>query len=335
MNTQLKERSDLIDRILNMKAMEFDSLALKVFHYQYKYNETYQKYVELIDVHPDDVLYCTQIPFLPIQMFKHHVVSCFSKKDPIKVFRSSTTTGQQASQHYIYDLDLYHHAILKSFQSATQSDPKDFQWLGLLPSYLEREDASLVEMVRFLNQQSSYPLENPFFLNEYADLNKLLAASVQQNIPTILVGVTFAILDWIEATAAGFPQLTLVETGGMKGRRKEITRDELHEIVQNKVYLKEISSEYGMTELMSQAYWRNDRFHSPIQMQIVPRDISDPLNVEVNARSVALNVIDLMNIDSCAFIATDDVGEIFTSRSFNVLGRLDASDIRGCNLMVV
>ena len=335
MNKQLKERSDLIDRILNMKAREFDSLALKLFHYQYKYNDTYQKYVELIGVHPDEVLQYNQIPFLPIQMFKNHVVSCFPQKDAIKVFRSSTTTGQQASQHYIYALDLYHDAILKSFESATKSKAKDFQWLGLLPSYLERDDASLVEMVSFLNQHSSYSLENPFFLNEYSELNKILKNNVQENIPTILVGVTFAILDWIETTAVSYPQLTLVETGGMKGKRKEMTRDELHDKIQSKLTLKNISSEYGMTELMSQAYWTNGQFYSPVHMRVTPRDISDPLNTEINARSVALNVIDLMNIDSCAFIATDDVGEIFTARSFNVLGRLDASDIRGCNLMVV
>ena len=336
MNTkQLKERASLIKKIDTVNAKSFDEIALQIFFYQYTYNEVYREYVDILDVNPNHLDSLLSIPFLPIQFYKSHIVSSRKENESSRIFRSSTTTGKTPSVHNVYDIQLYHKSCEVSLLSSMDIQSREYQWIGLLPSYLEREDASLVEMVKYFNDQSKYKLTAPFFLDQYEALNKVLAHNKSNKIPTILVGVTFAILDWLETGPEDNMELMLIETGGMKGRRKEMTRKELHDRINQSLKLKQLSSEYGMTELMSQAYWKEGSFRSPKQMRIIGREITDPFQLNPKQRTVALNIVDLYNIDSCSFIATDDIGQILSTRKFKVTGRLDVADIRGCNLMVV
>jgi len=331
---QLRERNALIERITSIDLDDFDNIAIGVFEYQYKYNELYKKYVDLIAKNKNLIQELEDIPFLPIQFFKSQQVTCFPSKVPEKIFRSSTTTGNVPSEHKIYDLALYHHACKTSFATCLGKDPFEFQWLGLLPSYLERDDASLIEMVSYFNAESKYVQDEPFYLNQYDRLNKTIQGNFKHGIPMILIGVTFAVLDWLDSNPKVPQDFVLIETGGMKGRRKEITREELHSLINGQLGKHILRSEYGMTELMSQAYWIDGYFKTPEQMKIIGRDITDPLHVNPTHRTQALNIIDLYNIDSCAFIATDDIGFVKDERNFLVNGRLDITDIRGCNLMV-
>jgi hypothetical protein len=240
----------------------------------------------------------------------------------------------QTSRHYIKDIDFYKTLSINIFESFYGSI-EQYCLLALLPSYLEREGSSLIYMIEAFIQKSAYP-QSGFFLNEYAVLNKILKENKVQNIPTILWGVSFALLDFVEKYTIDFPELIIFETGGMKGRRKEMIREELHNDIKNGFNTQVVHSEYGMTELLSQAYSKGEGIFQPAHsMRVIARDVNDPLSIlPPNGKLGVLNVIDLANFDTISFVATDDLGRVYADNSFEILGRLDSSDIRGCNLLV-
>lgn len=269
-------------------------------------------------------------PFLPISFFKSHTVQT-GEWVPARFFRSSGTTGQVPSVHAVRDEDAYHATALRCFPP-DWGKPEDHAWIGLLPSYLERPDASLVDMVRYFMHRGAQ--EEFFFRSAGPDMLKIMEALAGDRRPTILIGVSFALLDMFEhADIPVWDELTVIETGGMKGRGREITRAELHTRLRARAPGVRLSAEYGMTELFSQAYLSGDRFVPGPTMRVVARDISDPLQALPAGERGALNVIDLGNVDTCAFIATEDTGLVHADGSFEVTGRLDAAELRGCNLM--
>ncbi|MEJ7778127.1 MAG: acyl transferase [Daejeonella sp.] len=305
---------------------------MEIFYYQTLNCKVYSSFVRNLGIEPDKVKNVNNIPFLPIEFFKTHLIVSGSGK-PGEIFTSSGTTGFAQSRHAVLNIDLY----VKSFRTALDifySDFKKYAVLALLPSYLERDGSSLIYMVNELislskNDQSGY------FLYEHKALNDTLIALKNSGTPTILIGVTYALLDFAESHAMEFPELIVMETGGMKGKRREMVRDELHEILCSGFGVPLIHSEYGMTELLSQAYSKGAGiFHCPPWMKVFTRDINDPLQLSGNDQTGGLNVIDLANINSCSFIATQDLGKTFSNGTFEVLGRFDNSDIRGCNLLV-
>ena len=321
-------------------AKQFEKIALKVFRFQYDNNVVYREFCEFLKQDKQTVKSLYQIPFLPIQFFKSHEV--VSNTNPSEtIFTSSGTTGSATSKHFVTDLSLYEQSYRQAF-SQFYGNIEDYTILALLPSYLEREGSSLIYMVEDLIKLSNNP-DSGFYLHNNAELLEKIKklASKGQNI--ILIGVTYALLDLIEyAQSAAIPlqefgsSLIIMETGGMKGRRKEMIREELHEILTKGFGVSVIHSEYGMTELLSQAYsLGNGIFECPNWMQIHIRDTEDPLTYIANGKTGGINVIDLANINSCSFIATQDLGKKNPNNSFEVLGRFDNSDIRGCNLMVL
>jgi Acyl-protein synthetase, LuxE len=312
---------------------EFDDLALEVFTYQYKYNAFYQRYCSLIGKEFSKISGVEDIPFLPIQFFKNQKIQTGSWTDEI-LFTSSGTTGLVTSTHHIKDVAFYKTLCQQGFEQF-YGKVEDYCFLGLLPSYLEREGSSLIVMVDDFIKKSKYP-QNGFFLYNHEALCHILVKNKENNIPTVLFGVSFALLDFVEQFQLDFPELIIMETGGMKGRRREMIREELHETIQNGFGTSAIHSEYGMTELMSQGYSKGfGRFECSATMKILSRDVNDPLSILTNSgRLGVLNVIDLGNLDTCCFIATDDLGRVYEDDSFEILGRLDSSDVRGCNLLV-
>ena len=312
---------------------DFEKLALKVFRYQFDNNKVYHEFCTLLKKDKFNVKTILEIPFLPIQFFKSHKV--VSSTDAIQeTFTSSGTTGMQTSNHFVTDVAVYEQSYRKSF-SEFYGNIEDYCILALLPSYLEREGSSLIYMVDDLIQNSNHS-DSGFYLNNYQDLiAKLIALDISgQNI--ILIGVTYALLDLIELHPFQLKNTIIMETGGMKGKRKEIIREELHEILRKGFGVPVIHSEYGMTELLSQAYsLGNGVFECPPWMQILTRDTEDALSYVDYGKTGGINVIDLANINSCSFIATQDLGKKYPNHSFEVLGRFDNSDIRGCNLMVL
>ena len=313
--------------------VEFDDLALEVFAYQYKYNAFYQRYCSLIGKEISQISSIKDIPFLPIQFFKNQIIQTGSWTAET-AFTSSGTTGLVTSSHYIRDVAFYKALCHKGFEQF-YGKVDDYCFLGLLPSYLEREGSSLIVMVDDFNKKSNYP-QSGFFLYNHEELCHILVKNKEKNIPTVLFGVSFALLDFVEQFQLDFPELIIMETGGMKGRRREMIREELHETIQNGFGTSAIHSEYGMTELMSQGYSKGfGRFESSATIKILSRDVNDPLSILPNSgRLGVLNVIDLGNLDTCSFIATDDLVRVYADDSFEILGRLDSSDIRGCNLLV-
>lgn len=273
------------------------------------------------------------IPYLPIVMFREHEVKT-GNWEPEKIFRSSGTTGSIQSQHLVRELNWYHKICRKCFQILV-GQPEHYAWLGLLPSYLERSDSSLVEMVHHFMGSSQHP-ENRFYPQISEDIITSLKSLQQSNMPTILIGVSFALIDLFDRTDVPvWDNLLVIETGGMKGRGQEITRDELYRQLQQHNGRLRIASEYGMTELFSQAYRIDKHFYGGTTMRVRMRDISDPLRLIGYGQRGVINVIDLANIDTCSFIATDDIGVAYADGGFDVLGRLDNSDLRGCNLLYV
>jgi phenylacetate-coenzyme A ligase PaaK-like adenylate-forming protein len=312
---------------------QFEKVALKVFRFQYENNSVYREFCELLKVEKGNVKSLQQIPFLPIQFFKSHNV--LSASDVIEeTFTSSGTTGIITSKHLVTDVTLYEQSYRNAF-SEFYGNIEDYVVLALLPSYLEREDSSLIYMVNDLIQLSKNP-NSGFYLNNYDELiTKLIELdSSWQNV--ILIGVTYALLDLIEKQNFQLKNTIIMETGGMKGKRKEIIREELHEQLCKGFGVPSIHSEYGMTELLSQAYsLGNGLFECPNWMQILIRDTEDALTYVEPGKTGGINVIDLANINSCSFIATQDLGKKYVTNTFEVLGRFDNSDIRGCNLMVI
>lgn len=312
---------------------EFEKTTLKVFRHQYDNNSVYQDFCNLLKKDKTNVKSIQDIPFLPIQFFKSHDV--LSSTEPIQTtFTSSGTTGMSTSRHLITDLQYYEESFRLGF-SQFYGNIEDYVVLALLPSYLEREGSSLIYMVEDLIQTSNQP-DSGFYLNNYNELIEKLVTLDRQGQNVILIGVTYALLDLIEMQDFSLKNTIIMETGGMKGRRKEIIREELHDILCKGFGVSKIHSEYGMTELLSQAYSLGDGvFECPPWMDILIRDTEDALSYIAYGKTGGINVIDLANINSCSFIATQDLGKKYTNQSFEVLGRFDNSDIRGCNLMVL
>jgi phenylacetate-coenzyme A ligase PaaK-like adenylate-forming protein len=320
--------------IFNIKTEhDFETKALRIFQYQYENNSVYQQFCNLIHIKPNTVKSVEKIPFLPIQFFKtYNVVS--SSKPVQQVFTSSGTTGSMTSKHPVTDLSLYQKSYLKAFQHF-YGTVEEYVILALLPSYLEREGSSLIYMVEDLIEKSGKK-ESGFYLNDLKKLNEQLQQLEQSGRKTLLIGVTFALLDLAERFPQPLKNTIIMETGGMKGRRKEMIRDEVHAVLKKSFGITKIHSEYGMTELLSQAYSKGDGvFYTPPWMRILTRDPEDALSMQETGRTGGINVIDLANINSCAFIATQDLGKLLPDGSFEVLGRFDHSDIRGCNLMAL
>ena len=334
--------------IFDVNEDSFETTALNIFRFQYENNPVYQDYVKALHIKPDTVNQIEQIPFLPIQFFKSQVVKT-TNFEPMMVFESSGTTGSLSSRHFIKDISLYEKSFIKSFE-LFYGPVKEWCILGLLPSYLERKNSSLIYMADKLISLSEHPQSN-FYLDEYEKLFAVLNELEKRKQKTLLIGVTFALLDFAEKYSQPLKHTIVMETGGMKGRREparlsrsggELVRDEVHAILKRSFQLSSIHSEYGMTELLSQAYSRPTEqsfgrakgegiFHCPPWMRVMVRDEEDPFKIRNG--SGAINVIDLANIYSCSFIATDDLGKIYADGSFEVLGRMDNSDLRGCSLL--
>lgn len=320
--------------IFNIKSQaEFEDLALQVFNFQFKNNKVYRSFCDLLYKHPGDVKSIQDIPFLPIQFFKTHQV--LSSKNSIQAtFKSSGTTASLTSKHYVTDLEIYKQSFKKGFKQF-YGDIKDYVVLALLPSYLEREDSSLIYMVNDMISQSKKK-ESGFYLNNLEELKDTLIYLDSKGKKVLLIGVSFALLDLVEAYQFNLNHTIVMETGGMKGRRKELIREELHKQLKRGFGVENIHSEYGMTELLSQGYSKeNGVFNCPNWMRVLTRDTEDALTILSQGKTGGINVIDLANINSCSFIATQDLGRVYENESFEVIGRFDNSDIRGCNLMVI
>lgn len=312
---------------------DFNALALEVFAFQYKYNAFYRRYCSLIGKDVSMVSKLSDIPFLPIQFFKNQDIKT-GNWTAETVFSSSGTTGVTTSQHFTREFDFYKQVSRQGFEQF-YGKIDNFCILGLLPSYLERSGSSLIAMVDDFIHLSKQP-KSGFFLNEHAELAKILRGCQAANVPTLLIGVSFGLLDFVENFTIDFPELIVMETGGMKGRRREMIRSELHETIAKGFGVATIHSEYGMTELFSQGYSRGHGiFEAASTLRVLSREINDPLSSQTPEGKLGiLNIIDLANLDTCSFIATDDLGRVFSDGSFEVLGRLDNSDMRGCNLLV-
>ena len=312
---------------------DFKTCALQVFRHQFKNNTVYRSFCDLLYIHSSDVKKVEEIPFLPIQFFKSHAV--LSSTQAVKeTFTSSGTTGSSVSKHMVTDLSWYTKSYTKGFEHF-YGPIEDYTVLGLLPNYLERDGSSLIYMVDDFIKKSNKP-SSGFYLNNLTELSKTLIALDKKGEKVLLIGVTFALLDLIERQQFKLQNTIIMETGGMKGRRKEIIRNELHEILCAGFGVSKIYSEYGMTELLSQGYSSGDGiFDCPPWMKILARDTEDALTMVGTNKTGGLNVIDLANYNSCSFIATQDLGKVDNNGSFEVLGRFDHSDIRGCNLMVM
>jgi len=312
---------------------DFKTCALQVFRHQFKNNAIYRSFCDLLYIHSSDVKEIEEIPFLPIQFFKSHAV--LSSTQAVKeTFTSSGTTGSSVSKHMVTDLSWYTKSYTKGFEYF-YGPIEEYTVLGLLPNYLERDGSSLIYMVDDFIKKSNKPASG-FYLNNLTELSKTLIALDKKGEKVLLIGVTFALLDLIERQQFKLQNTIIMETGGMKGRRKEIIRNELHEILCAGLGVSKIHSEYGMTELLSQGYSSGDGvFDCPPWMKILARDTEDALTMVGTNKTGGLNVIDLANYNSCSFIATQDLGKVDNNGRFEVLGRFDHSDIRGCNLMVM
>jgi len=322
------------ETIFNIKSeAQFTEIAIAVFKHQFKNNKVYRSFCDLINKHPSDVTEVEQIPFLPIQFFKtREVLSAVEEID--EIFTSSGTTGSITSKHFVTDINLYKESYLKGF-AHFYGNIEEYVVLALLPNYLERNGSSLVFMVDDLIAKSKNA-ESGFYLNNIDELTKKLIKLEEKGQKIVLIGVSFALLDLIEKHQFNLKNTIVMETGGMKGRRKELIRNELHQLLQEGFGVDKIHSEYGMTELLSQAYSKgNGVFETPPWMKILARDTEDALTILPRGKAGGINVIDLANYNSCSFIATQDLGKVHENETFEIIGRFDNSDIRGCNLMVL
>lgn len=321
------------DKITSIQTeSDFNALTIEAFNYQYQHIPVYQNYCKQINTSIASVKQYDQIPFLPIDFFKSHTV-CSPNTEHSFTFTSSGTTGNKTSRHFISNIKLYERSFLEAF-SIFYGSIKDYCILALLPSYLERTGSSLVYMANTLIKLSSH-VDSGFYLDNYQELSQKLKILNKQNQKIILLGVSYALLDMAEQFPLKLNNTIIMETGGMKGRRKELIREDLHSTLCNAFGLTQIHSEYGMTELLSQAYSKgHGTFETPPWMKILIRDTYDPFSFYSHNRSGGINVIDLANINSCCFIETKDLGKTFSPTSFTILGRFDNSDIRGCNLLI-
>jgi hypothetical protein len=339
------------DKVFNVNEGSFEDLALEIFRFQYQHNSIYRTYVDMLKFNPQKINKLPDIPFLPIQFFKTHHIKT-TDFEPVYEFHSSGTTQTIASHHFIKDIELYRQSFTKGFE-LFYGPVENYCIIGLLPSYLERSNSSLVFMVNELIRKSRHE-QSGFYLYEYEKLHDTLKNLEEKRLKTLLIGVTFALLDFAKEYPFPLKHTVIMETGGMKGRREEIVRDEVQQLLKRKFQLEVIHSEYGMTELLSQAYSNgNGIFYCPPWMKVLIRDEEDPFEVQSSEFSVLsrdsqlltpdsrlstkgiINVIDLANVYTCSFIATDDAGELYGDGSFEVIGRIDNSDIRGCSLMAM
>lgn len=314
-------------------AIDFEKKALEVFKFQAKNNNVYRTFLRFLNTNIENVSCLEEIPFLPIEFFKsHRIIS--SKEKPEKVFLSSGTTQSLQSKHFVSDLAIYEKSFLKAF-SNFYGNIKDYIVLALLPSYLERKGSSLIYMVNALIKKSEH-LKSNFYLHNLEDLANTLTELDSKGKKVLLIGVSFALLDLVETYTFSLKNTIVMETGGMKGKRKELIRADLHKKLSKGFGVNKIHSEYGMTELLSQAYSKgNGIFKCPPWMKVFIRDTEDALTLLPYEKTGGINIIDLANINSCSFIATQDLGKLHTNNSFEILGRFDNSDVRGCNLMVL
>ena len=339
-------RQELRRQITDLNPFDFESLALRIFQYQAENNPVYKEYISHLPIQPDQVTKLTEIPFLPIQFFKHHVIRSGNLPEPTVIFESSGTTGIATSRHALYDASLYKSVSTRIFEQ-NYGHLEDFHMLVLLPSYLERNNSSLVYMMQHFIEHANSRLSGFYLHNtdEMIEQLKKLAENPDGR-GILLMGVTFALLDLAESTIdlsflKNIPNLKVMDTGGMKGRRQELLREEVHDILTSNFGVSEIHSEYGMTELLSQSYSQgNGLFQHGVTMRVLLRDINDPFSVYDHnlggSKTGGINVIDLANLDSCSFIETQDLGRFGSeSGTFYVMGRFDNSDIRGCNLLVL
>jgi hypothetical protein len=311
---------------------DFERMALAIYRLQFRGNKVYNTYATAMGKTPATVKALSDIPFLPVSFFKTHEVVCGDKNKEGKIFYSSSTTSDVPSKHIVNDVSIYEKSFRKSFQHF-YGDIKEWCILALLPSYLERSGSSLVFMAEDMVKQNANPYSG-FYLDNMNELKDKLVLLEKAGQKTLLLGVTYALLNFSEKHPLKLKHTTIMETGGMKGKRQEMPRKEVHQQIIKAFGVSSVHSEYGMTELLSQAYSRGEGiFYSPLQMRIMVRDIYDPLQVGIIGQSGAINIIDLANINSCSFIATDDAGIVYENGSFEISGRLDQSDIRGCNLM--
>lgn len=310
----------------------FDQYALDLFRYQAEHNLIYKSFLHHLQINPSKIKKVKHIPFLPIEFFKKHIIKTSSFQEKT-IFQSSGTTGEQTSNHYIEDISFY----LKNCQTIFESfygDISNYTVLALLPAYLERKNSSLVLMADDFIKKSKCDFSG-FYLYNIDDLQHTLKQCMKDQKKILLLGVTFALIDFAEKYPMSLQNTVIMETGGMKGRKKEMIRSDVHTLLKSAFHVQNIHSEYGMTELLSQGYSKgNGIFETPPWLQIHLREIDDPFSINNQQRYGAINIIDLANIDSCAFIATQDLGKL-SSKGFEIIGRIDNSDIRGCNLLVV
>ena len=328
-------RKTILQDIFNITdQLQFNDAAIEIFHYQYEQVEVYNKYINLLKINPSDIKNIKDIPFLPIEFFKSNKIIAKGMDAEI-IFSSSGTTGSGTSRHYIADKDVYINSFTKCFEYF-YGKASEYNILALLPSYQENNNSSLVFMVDNLIKQSTKE-ESGYYLNENDNLIDTLKKLSDKKSKTLLLGVSYALLDIAEKFNDMHlnDNIIVMETGGMKGRRKEIVREELHGILSRSFGVKHIHSEYGMTELLSQAYSKGEgRFNCPPCMKVIIRDTNDPFTYQQEGKTGGINVIDLANIYSCSFIETGDLAKTNEDDSFSVLGRFDYSDIRGCNLLI-
>lgn len=320
-------------KIFNIKNQSsFNKYCLDIYHFQYRNNLVYKKFCNMICENPMNINEITKIPFLPISFFKTKKILSVDKFE--KVFYSSGTTTNSRSKHFISDLKLYEESFIKNFKN-NYGELNKYTIIALLPNYYENESSSLIYMVEKLIKLTKSN-ESGFFLDDYTNLSKKLNQLDSNNDrKTILIGVPYALLDLLDFNQFCFNNTIIMETGGMKGRRKELVRNELHEKLKSGFGVNQIHSEYGMTELHSQAYSKgNGVFSTPAWMKVLIRDVNDAQNLNFNKKSGAINIIDLANYNSCSFIATDDMGKFVSESEFEVIGRIDNSDVRGCNLLI-
>ena len=323
-----------VDKIFTITNQnEFKSLALSIFKFQYENNPVYQNFCNHLKRDPKNVKAIIEIPFLPIQFFKSKQIVA-TTTEPQIIFESSGTTGDLTSKHFVSNTTIYKKSYLKGFQDFYGAID-EYCVLALLPSYLERQGSSLIYMVEDLIKKSNHS-DSGFYLNDFYGLKNKLEKLENTAVKTLLIGVSFALLDLVEKHSFSLKHTLVMETGGMKGRRKEMIRNELHEVLKKGFGVPTIHSEYGMTELLSQAYSKGDGiFKCPPWMKVLTRDTENPLEIYSTTKTGGINIIDLANINSCSFIATQDLGKTYDNGDFEVLGRFDHSDVRGCNLMVL
>jgi len=319
-------------KVFTVSPEGFEPLVLEIFRFQARENQVYKSFIDALGIDPDSIQTAAAIPFLPIRFFKSHDVQT-TEFEPGLIFESSGTTGMKNSRHLIKDILLYEESFLEGFEM-NYGSVKDWCILGLLPSYLEKGHSSLVYMVDRLINLSGHK-DSGFYLHDHEKLEQVLTKLEATKQKTLFIGVTYALMDFAEKHPISLRFTTVLETGGMKGRREEMVREEVHAILKNAFGLEKIHSEYGMTELLSQAYSSGEGlFKCPPWMKIYLRDDEDPFQV-ITKGSGIINIIDLANIYSCSFIATDDAGRLQEDGSFEVLGRIDGSDLRGCSLLTV